>query len=134
MNLQGIGSSGKKGVVKPYLCKTCNETNPDNFYGGQKIQCKSCHIKSTHQTQKDVRMQAIKHKGGCCEKCGYNNYTGALQFHHKDPTKKDPKAFRRTKNLQVFLEEVDKCALLCANCHAEEHAILGGWDGLRRDG
>ena len=121
MNLEGIGSSGKKGIVKAHLCKDCGEANPDNFYKGQKIHCKKCHTQVAYESQKATRLQAIEYKGGCCEHCGYNNYTGALQFHHKDPTQKDPKEFGRKKNWERFKVEVDKCVLLCANCYAEEH-------------
>ena len=126
--MEGFGSSGKKGVVKPFLCKECGETEPDQFYGKSKITCKKCHSKSTHDRQKEVRRLAREHKGGKCQFCGYNKYEGALQFHHLDPMQKDPKEFKRHKNLEAFLAEVDKCILLCANCHAEEH------DRLRRVG
>ena len=125
-------SSGKKGVVKPFLCETCGDNEPANFYKGQKICCKKCHVKVTHQAQKDTKRRAIEYKGGCCEHCGYDKYTGALQFHHLDPTQKDIKQFSKTKNFEAFKKEVDKCILLCANCHAEEHARLGGWDGFKR--
>ena len=120
-NLSGIGSSGKKGVVKPYLCMTCGETDGNNFYKGQKINCKKCHSKGSHQTQIQNRLKAIEYKGGCCQHCGYNKFRGAMAFHHIDPTKKDPVAFKKHKNWKVFSAELDKCILLCANCHAEEH-------------
>lgn len=115
-------------IKKPYLCEACGETQPDNFYGKQKICCKKCHSKACYERQKETRRIAIEHKGGKCEHCGYDRYRGALQFHHLDPTKKDPKEFKRQKNIAAFLAEVDKCILLCANCHAEEH------DRLRRGG
>jgi 5-methylcytosine-specific restriction endonuclease McrA len=121
MNLESYGSSGIKGIVKPYLCKDCGETDPLNFYGKQKIVCKKCHTKNVYAAQKATRARAIEYKGGCCQHCGYDKYHGALQFHHIDPTQKDPKEFSRTKNWERFKAEVDKCVLLCANCHAEEH-------------
>tara|TARA_B110000908_G_C9806135_1_gene250802 strand:- start:20 stop:415 length:396 start_codon:yes stop_codon:yes gene_type:complete len=121
MNLNTYGSSGKKGVVKPHLCKECGETDPLNFYGKQKIVCKKCHSKGAYDTQKATRAKAIEYKGGCCSACGYKKYHGALQFHHMDPTQKDPKEFKRGKNWERFKAEIDKCVLLCANCHAEEH-------------
>ena len=123
-SLTTVGSSGKKGIVKPHLCKDCGETNPDNFYKGQKIHCKKCHTRVAYEAQKATRLRAIEYKGGCCEHCGYDKYHGALQFHHKDPTQKDPKEFSRKKNWERFKAEVDKCVLLCANCHAEEHERL----------
>ena len=68
-------------------------------------------------------MQCIEYKGGKCENCGYNKYEGALEFHHIDVSKKDFSISRA--KLTSFSDDVklelDKCRLLCANCHREEH-------------
>ena len=69
----------------------------------------------------EARARAIEYKGGECKHCGYKKYQGALQFHHMDPKEKDPKLFKRLKNFKKIKVELDKCILLCANCHAEEH-------------
>jgi predicted Zn-ribbon and HTH transcriptional regulator len=122
--MTSYGSSGKKGVVKPYLCKDCGDTKPENFYKSQKIHCKKCHSKKTHQRMKEIKRQGVEYLGGCCKKCGYNTYMGALQFHHRDPTQKDPALFSKWLSFEVLKKELDKCDLLCANCHAEEHANL----------
>lgn len=72
----------------------------------------------------------VMYKGGKCERCGYHKYEGALEFHHKNPAEKDLELSKwrlnYTVNRQIFLDEVDKCILLCANCHREEHAKLNG--------
>ena len=48
-----------------------------------------------------------------------------MQFHHMDPEEKDfelsIKYNNGITNMQLLYNEVDKCKLLCANCHAEEH-------------
>lgn len=64
--------------------------------------------------------------GGCCEICGYDKCIGSLQFHHKDPTKKSFKLADIQRNISkygmdVVTLEVQKCKLLCANCHGEYH-------------
>lgn len=62
--------------------------------------------------------------GGKCAKCGYNKNHSALNFHHIDPqTKKFQIDVRRCNNtkMSVLIEEANKCELLCANCHMEEH-------------
>ena len=62
--------------------------------------------------------------GGKCCRCGYNKCEAALELHHVDPTTKDADT---TKNLRLISDEVrvneelDKCILLCSNCHREEH-------------
>lgn len=75
------------------------------------------------QIREDLKTKA----GGKCCKCGYNKCLAALQFHHRNPKDKlfiiTDYLWGRTKgyNDQDLLEEVDKCDLLCANCHAELH-------------
>lgn len=68
------------------------------------------------------KIKAVEYKGGQCEFCGYSRCLRALEFHHKDPTKKD---FQISANPNISWEnmkiELDKCLLLCSNCHAEEH-------------
>lgn len=64
--------------------------------------------------------------GGCCKVCGYNKCGDALEFHHIDPTKK---LFRISAAVSEsitprLLEEINKCILLCSNCHREYHAGL----------
>lgn len=72
-----------------------------------------------------LKHKLISYKGGQCEKCGYNKCEGALQFHHTDPAEKEFGIaninFGKYFNMQKLQNEVDKCQLLCANCHAEEH-------------
>jgi hypothetical protein len=48
-----------------------------------------------------------------------------LEFHHRDPDGKDFKVSQGSWSLERMKAEADKCALLCANCHREEHIRLG---------
>ena len=52
--------------------------------------------------------------------CGFDDYAGALQFHHIDPAEKRFQLGGRglTRALEELREEARKCVLLCANCHA----------------
>jgi 5-methylcytosine-specific restriction endonuclease McrA len=60
--------------------------------------------------------------GWCCQACGYSGYLNALQFHHIDPQKKELRlAYAYHRKWELVRSELDKCVLLCANCHAEEH-------------
>ncbi len=59
-----------------------------------------------------------------CERCGYNKCIGALEFHHLDPTIKD-ELVCRSRSFEKAKKEMDKCVLLCSNCHREEHESLG---------
>ena len=72
-----------------------------------------------------TKLFCIDYKGGKCEKCGYSKCSSALDFHHINSLEKDfpiSQAYRKSKvNL---IKELDKCQLLCANCHRETHAEL----------
>ena len=116
-------TSKLKGVVKKTFLCLCGESNPVNFTGKMKSTCKSCHAKDIGRRMIEAREKAIEYKGGKCEHCGYDKYRGALEFHHKDPNEKDPRGLRKM-NLKALFAEVDKCTLLCSNCHREEHAKL----------
>lgn len=72
-----------------------------------------------------IKRQLVKYKGGKCEECGYDKCIAALQFHHIDQETKDfdlsMKYNGGSLNMQELYDEVDKCKMLCANCHAEKH-------------
>ena len=72
--------------------------------------------------------------GRKCSNCGYDRCLDAIQFHHKDPaTKKfeiSDSIFGKSGNYteKEIIEEVNKCLLLCANCHFELHAVTSYGD------
>jgi len=67
-----------------------------------------------------------------CMDCGLSD-PRVLQFHHRDPTLKKGSISRMTKNgysLKKLKEEIDKCDILCANCHLIRHkedGSIGRW-------
>lgn len=69
-----------------------------------------------------LKLKAIEYKGGKCSNCGYNKCYGALDFHHRNPDEKEFSwRLMRRKKWEDIVTELDKCDLLCANCHREEH-------------
>ena len=91
-------------------------------------------IKAVYARRKKVRAMAVEYKGGKCENCGYNRCLDALEFHHKDPTQKDFSISSKghTRSWIRVKEELDKCMILCANCHRELHAKLAAFSGNAR--
>lgn len=72
-----------------------------------------------------TKLQAIEELGGKCVVCGYDKCKDALDFHHKDPTKKTAgiaAMLASPKKRSLVMEEVRKCVLICSNCHRELHA------------
>lgn len=73
-----------------------------------------------------VQDKAIEYKGGKCQRCNYDRCKAALEFHHRDPEEKDFSISRKgfATSWEKVKLELDKCDMLCANCHREEHDIL----------
>ena len=70
------------------------------------------------------KYEYILSHGGKCEICGYNKNIAALEFHHKNPDEKefqiDARKFANC-DIRKLEKELDKCMILCANCHREVH-------------
>ena len=79
--------------------------------------------KAVDLRRKKLREMALEYKGAKCQNCGYDKCIQALEFHHLDPSIKDFSLSGVTKSWKNLKIELDKCILLCANCHREIHAI-----------
>lgn len=81
-------------------------------------------VRDTSKYRNIVKQKLIDYKGGKCQICGYNRCINALEFHHLNPKEKDFTISGGTKSFEHIKPEVDKCILVCANCHREIHAGL----------
>jgi len=86
--------------------------------------------KAVARRRRELRLKAIAYGGGCCQRCGYKTCFRALSFHHKDPDKKDFGLSARglTRSWEKIKNELDKCILVCANCHMELHSEITNRD------
>jgi hypothetical protein len=114
------------------ICSICKEEKTiDNFYsngttpaGTKKFKpfCKPCEMIKTRKDhylkiRKILKVNLLK-----CELCGYSENLAALEFHHLDEDEKDKGIGQLKKCSESRLkEELEKCVLLCANCHKEHH-------------
>jgi len=71
--------------------------------------------------RKRTKIKLIEYKGGKCELCGYSKCVRALEFHHLNPDEKDFSISGRSLSFDKLKSEVDKCILVCSNCHCEIH-------------
>lgn len=79
--------------------------------------------KNSNRPEKQKYVMDYKLDKGC-ERCGYDESPTALEFHHVDPTKKDSAISRLVSgnwSLKTIKKEIDKCVVLCANCHRTVH-------------
>ena len=108
-----------------WVCRKCNTTGKENFYASKPHICKPCWNAFTYGQKKRKIAEYMESRGGAkCQKCGYDKYKGALCFHHRDPNQKDP-TWNKQWAVDRLYAELDKCDILCMNCHAEVHA--DGW-------
>lgn len=147
--LFSVGESKIKTMLKNYGLKTKNVKNKDNieitttnlkvcakckikkklsyFYVSKKGKihswCRECNNKESYSKQTSIKSKAVNYKGNMCNLCSYNKYNGALEFHHLNTNNKDFNiSDLRTYSWEKLKNELDKCVLLCANCHREIHA------------
>ena len=83
---------------------------------------KSDIVKNVTSWRHRTKQKLVEYKGGKCQVCGYNKCITCLDFHHTDPTEKEMKISGSTKSFEKQKKEVDKCVLVCHNCHGEIHA------------
>ena len=74
-----------------------------------------------------IRQQIAEYKEGkACIQCGFSDVR-AFVFHHRNPEAKTTEisiAYMKGWSWKRTLEEIEKCDLLCANCHAIKHALV----------
>ena len=110
---------------KIMFCQVHGETEFAERREGSRIRwkCLKCETEAVQKRREKIKAMAIAYKGNKCQCCGYNKCTQALEFHHIDPSQKDfglgAKGY--TRSWDKNKEELDKCVLVCANCHREIH-------------
>jgi hypothetical protein len=128
------------------ICSMCKQNLPlTDFYldkkgeHGRISMCKPCHkvrSKISYAKNRVKRIASARERIGKsrafvrrlkkdlkCNRCD-ENHPATLQFHHIDPTKKEIAISTAVKNglsESSILREIEKCEVLCANCHSKEH-------------
>ncbi len=118
-------------LTEDLFCNKCGiEKTKENTYspreGKWALVCRDCCKIKGRKSQEKLKQECVDYKGGCCQVCGYNKCLSALDFHHLNPKEKDFSVARKKMNVahEKMRAELDKCVLLCANCHREEHRLL----------
>lgn len=82
------------------------------------------HSAAVQRCQRRKKQKAVEYFGGACCLCGYDRCAGALTFHHVDPDTKTfaPSYVILRRAWAATKKELQKCILVCSNCHGEIHA------------
>ena len=112
----------EKEILK--VCKKHGETMHVIDSTKTRYRCRKCRVDAVDKRRRLLKQKAVEYKGGNCINCGYNKCLAALEFHHVDPTQKDFALSNdgHTRSWEQIKNELDKCILVCANCHREIHS------------
>ena len=71
--------------------------------------------------QRTIKEALVDAMGGCCQKCGGVFSLAVYDFHHVGNKDANPSELIANASVGKIAEEIEKCVLLCANCHRVEH-------------
>lgn len=109
-------------------CKSCGVVKPvGEFYRQYKSKhpewncydsyCIPCRLQYGNERRRKIKAMAVEYMGGKCSECGLKTkHHCVYDFHHKD----DDKEFTisaTAKKFESIKSELDKCKMLCSNCH-----------------
>lgn len=101
-----------------HLCRECNSEYGKEWYEKNKKK----RIAAAMKRKQELKQWVAKQKEGQpCEECGWAGSAAAMHWHHVNP---EEKLFSISDGSNRYgkkkiIEEIKKCRLLCANCHAE---------------
>lgn len=113
-------------------CPKCEtEKSLSEFYGrpnrpsGVYGYCKICFNVENDKRRIALKNKAIIYKGSKCMRCGISypeTPSFIFDFHHRDPSTKEKNwTSIRKHGWEKIQKEIDKCDLLCSNCHRYAH-------------
>lgn len=105
--------------IKKRGIRFCTEKECNKKHEGLGL-CKS-HLRKLRRKERWELL--IEKMGGCCQECKKEYHFSCYDFHHLDPSKKEYSIGSVLMNYKIedIEKEVDKCILLCSNCHRIIH-------------
>jgi len=104
-----------------YRIKDDFSPNSLKVYG----RCRDCSGKHDIERARVFKKRAIEHLGGRCVDCGFKGHYASFEFHHEKPEEKEMNWNKMRKKSWInLLPELNKCILLCSNCHGVVHCKL----------
>ena len=116
-----------KPPVKDCIDCGCALKKPEKGAYSYGRRCRECYGQNIYKKRARLKTQSVEYKGGCCADCGGVFHQCQYDFHHIDEDRnnnKDKTIGHMTHGCRpwkVIQEELDKCVMLCANCHRLRH-------------
>lgn len=112
----------KANGLKHSQCKQCQSRQEKIRYQQDKTRRQA--ILDRTFSYKERNLEFIKQQKSCgCQKCGEKRFY-VLDFHHINPDEKENTIHDlRTCSIETIKKEIDKCIILCSNCHREFHFL-----------
>ena len=104
------------------ICKSCFKN-----FNTRNIHKELCYNCTRNAKRLALRISAANYKNNCCEICGLKRNTledlDIFDYHHKNRNDKSFEISEQMKNKpwEIVKQELDKCMMLCANCHRKQH-------------
>ena len=121
----GKNKYARNGTGLEYHCKTCHNKQRSDYYHNNE-EYRNTENKKRTNLQRTFKILAIKYLGSECLDCRIKYKSDInefiFDFHHRDPKQKDFAISEyRANNFETIKLELDKCDLLCSNCHRLRH-------------
>lgn len=105
----------KHGVVG--TCRPCYAIRIGTWYSDNR----SRRQQAANERNQKRKREVVDHFGNKCYDCGQSYQQCVYQFHHLDPNEKDVNPSYAITTPNKMWKELDKCVMLCANCHMIRH-------------
>ena len=115
------------------MCRRClREKDDECFYPQQQKErgkvykyrdsyCIVCRLEYSQERQRKLKADCVAYKGGRCTMCQLVDDPAVYDFHHSDPSAKEFSFGSTHRSFESMRVELDKCLLVCANCHRKIH-------------
>jgi hypothetical protein len=116
-------TTGRSKYGRENKCKPCKNLETVQYFNARDKEKYNKHKKNRARANK---LKSILYKGGKCNRCQVTLETlpqSAFEFHHLNPDEKEKEPAKVMRmSWDNIKKEIDKCILVCANCHRIIHA------------